>query len=173
MPSIEDIENQSAQWFHLPDVPLVGVEHPYMISDIRRAIDTLGGPLKATKVKQFSLISLTSLLVGEASATVEAHLHFHPGDRNSRPVASFNTKTSNILLRISVPKRTGRKRRRGSEDPWQEASGASTPGKPLLSVPEDARRLVGCMQDHPDTYHIEPIATIAQTHRFRRKIKIE
>lgn len=100
---------------------------------------------------------------------VEAHLHFHPGDRNSKPVASFNTKTSNILLRITVPKRTGRKRKRGSEDPWQQAPRAPTPGQSLLSDPEDARRLVGCMQDHPDTYRVEPVGAIGQTHRFRRK----
>lgn len=55
MQSNKDAENQSAPWFHLPDVPLVGVEHPYMISNIGRAIESLGGPLKVTKVKPFSL----------------------------------------------------------------------------------------------------------------------
>ncbi|KAI4128311.1 MAG: hypothetical protein LQ338_002810 [Usnochroma carphineum] len=149
------MQNPSAPWFTLPRVPIVGIEHPYMISDIGKAVDTLGGPLK------------TSTLVGGASASIEADLHFHPGDRNSKPVASFNTKTSNILLKITVPKRTGLKRKRGSDDVWQESSQAPPPEQLLLSDPEDARRLVRSLRDNPDRYRIEPVASIAQTHRFR------
>ncbi|KAI4087518.1 MAG: hypothetical protein LQ344_006713 [Seirophora lacunosa] len=151
-----DVENQSAPWSTIPRVSIVGIEHPYMISDIGRAINTLGGSPK------------TSQLVGQASTSIEADLYFHPGDRNSKPVASFNTSTSNLLCRVTVPKRTGRKRKRGSDQPWQESSPSPQFERPLLSDPDDVQCLVASMQDNADRYRTELVGSIDQTHRFRR-----
>lgn len=49
------VEQCSAPWFNVPRVPVVGIEHPCLISDIGRAIDTLGGPEPTSKVISFFL----------------------------------------------------------------------------------------------------------------------
>ncbi|KAL8725775.1 MAG: hypothetical protein Q9166_007140 [cf. Caloplaca sp. 2 TL-2023] len=153
----EDAICRSAPWLSIPRVTVVGVEHPFLITNIVRAIDTLGGSQKVEK------------LVGDAAPTIEADLHLHPGDRNSKPIPSFNSNTNNVLLRITVPKRTGRKRKRGSDGEWQDDdSGVPSSQRRLLSDPEDARRLVRSMRGNPDRYNVEPVGSVKQTHRFRR-----
>ncbi|KAI4289200.1 MAG: hypothetical protein L6R35_001540 [Caloplaca aegaea] len=152
-PNVE-LDNQSAPWSIIPRVSVVGVEHPYLISDMGRAIDTLGGSLKTSQVKpSFSVSHLPVLLFLSLSEKL-------------RP--SFNTRTSNLLFRITVPKRTGRKRKRGSDEPWQESWQLPQFERPLLSDPEDAQRLVKSMRDNADRYYTEPVGSVDQTHRFRR-----
>ncbi|KAL8736624.1 MAG: hypothetical protein Q9181_002301 [Wetmoreana brouardii] len=152
----QDGEDRSAPWFNVPDVPLVSVEHPCLVSNTARAIETLGGARNMSK------------LTGETSASVEANLFLRPGDRFSRPVPSFNTKTSNLCLKVTVPKRTGRKRKRGSEGEWQKAVDIRSAKPRLLSEPQDARRLVRSLRDNIRTYRVQPLGSIGQTHRFRR-----
>ncbi|KAL8682684.1 MAG: hypothetical protein Q9186_001280 [Xanthomendoza sp. 1 TL-2023] len=152
-----DAANPSAPWYTIPPTLVVGVEHPCLITKIAKAIDTLGGPSTLEK------------LVGDKPAYVEANLHLHPGDRNAKPIASFNSKTNNVLLKITLPKRTGRKRKKGSDDAWQHVPEAHASKTILLSDPLDARHLCQSMQDNPNRYVVEPLGTIKQTHRFRRK----
>ncbi|KAL8669705.1 MAG: hypothetical protein Q9168_005716 [Polycauliona sp. 1 TL-2023] len=150
------IANRSAPWLTIPRVSVVGIEHPFLITNITKAVDSLG---KSSKVET---------LVGKDSTTIEADLHLRPGNRDSKPIASFNSKTNNVLLQITVPKRTGRKRKRGSGGGWEAFAEAPIANVPLLSDPRDARRLARSMRDNPDTYRVEPIGSIRQTHRFRR-----
>ncbi|KAL8784496.1 MAG: hypothetical protein Q9213_003933 [Squamulea squamosa] len=145
----------NAPWLTIPHGPIVGIEHPFLIADISKAVDTLGSSRQLEK------------LVGKTSAFAEVDLRLHPGDRNSKPIASFNSQTNNILLKITVPKRTGRKRKRGSDKEWQHNAEASGSGTRLLSDPQDARRLVRSMRDNPNRYEVDPIGAVKQTHRFR------
>ncbi|KAL8767550.1 MAG: hypothetical protein Q9209_005967 [Squamulea sp. 1 TL-2023] len=145
----------SAPWLTIPHVPIVGVEHPFLVTTILKAVDTLGSSSGLEK------------LVGKSSASAEADLRLHPGDRNSKPIASFNSQTNNILLKITVPKQTGRKRKRGSDEEWQHDAEAPVPGVRLLSDPQDTRRLVQSMRDNSDRYEVEPIGSVKQSHRFR------
>lgn len=69
-----------------------------------------------------------------------------------------------------MPKRTGRKRKRGSDQPWQESSPSPHFERPLLSDPDDAQRLIASMQANADRYRTELVGSIDQTHRFRRKV---
>ena len=77
----------------------------------------------------------------------------------------------NVLLRVTVPKRTGRKRKRGSNDPFEfqgdqrEISENDTERE--LSIPLTAEQLRRRLADNTDTYTTQPVATIKQTHRFR------
>lgn len=50
MPIKRDIANHSAPWLTIPRIPVVGVEHPFLITDINRAIDSLGGSSKIETV---------------------------------------------------------------------------------------------------------------------------
>lgn len=87
---------------------------------------------------------------------------------------STNVKTSNVLLKVTVPKRTGRKRKRGSSEPFCEYPNATEDAALLADqLPEsslkrnDASSLLRCIKDNPETYNIEAIGEIDRTHRFR------
>ncbi|KAL8689807.1 MAG: hypothetical protein Q9218_004601 [Villophora microphyllina] len=148
--------SRSAPAYNLPGVPIVAVEHPCLISNFPRAIESLGGSQFLPK------------LVDESSPFAEARLFLCPEDPVARPIDSFNTKTSNVLLKITVPKRTGRKRKRESGGEWQEWVSGSSSQRRLLSDPQDARRLFQSLRDNPDRYQIQPVGMIVHTHRFRR-----
>ncbi|KAI4255021.1 MAG: hypothetical protein LQ352_002766 [Teloschistes flavicans] len=154
----DDVRSRSAPWFNLPDVPIVAVEHPCLISNFPRAVESLGGSDSLPK------------LVDETSSFAEARLFLRPEDRTARPIESFNSKTSNVLLEITVPKWTGRKRKRGSGDEWQVDISNSSSERRLLSEPRDAQRLLHTLRDNPGRYHVQPLGMIGQTHRFRRKV---
>ncbi|EKG18906.1 Transcription factor IIIC subunit 5 [Macrophomina phaseolina MS6] len=71
-------------------------------------------------------------------------------------------KTQNLLLRVSVPKRTGRKRKRGSDGPWVEDPAA-------VEAPHtDPQVLLRSLRDNPDNYSIQPIGLAHENHRFRQ-----
>ncbi|KAL8838617.1 MAG: hypothetical protein Q9170_002063 [Blastenia crenularia] len=152
----EGAQNRDAPWFKVPNVPVVGIEHPCLISNIGKAIDTLGGQ------------ELTSALIGETSVSIEAGLRLHPGNPNSKPIPSFNTKTKDVLLKITVPQRTGRKRKRGSNGVFSESTQVVSSKRSLLSDPDDAKLLFQSMREHSDKYQIKVVGKIQQTHRFRR-----
>lgn len=102
-------------------------------------------------------------------------LYLRHQDPMSTPILSHNSSTNNILLKFTVPKRTGRKRKRGSQDPYS--------GDPVPSIAEEhggppsnlrshsrldnPRELQRTLQDNPDNYKVEAIAEIDRTHRFR------
>ncbi|KAL8851997.1 MAG: hypothetical protein Q9221_003102 [Calogaya cf. arnoldii] len=170
----QDNPTRSAPWLTLPPVSIVGIEHPFLVTDITKAVATLGGSRKVEKVQYlhallFPFASSKRLqLMGKDSTGIEADLHLRPGDRDSKPIASFNSKTNNVLLKITVPKRTGRKRKRGSDGEWQRDVETTASIARFLSDPQDARRLVRSMQDNCNRYKVEPIGSVKQTHRFRR-----
>lgn len=165
--------NRSAPWLNVPRVSIVGVEHPFLITDITKAVDSLGSSSKVEKVRVLVVFLFESTdclqLVGKDSAILEADLYLRPGNRDSKPIASFNSKTNNVLLKITVPKRTGRKRKRGSDGEWQADAEAPASSARLLSDPRDARRLARSMRDNSDRCQVEPIGSVRQTHRFRRR----
>lgn len=81
----------------------------------------------------------------------------------SRPLQSTSTATNNILLKVTVPKRTGRKRKRGSDEPF------SGPIPVAGSEPQrrDAREVVRTLRDNAGRYQVEPIGMVRRTHVFR------
>lgn len=84
----EKVDNQSAPWSIIPRVSIVGVEHPYLISDMGRAIDTLGGSVKTSQVKpSFSVSHLPVLLFLSLSEKLR---------RLSKPIYIFTRET--VLL---------------------------------------------------------------------------
>ena len=71
----------------------------------------------------------------------------------SKPLRSANVGTNNVLLRVTVPKRTGLKRRRCADDSDNEGADARVSGERAAPM--------------PDRYQVEAVGTIKQTHRFR------
>lgn len=84
----------------------------------------------------------------------------HPDDAMSRPLRSTSSAANNILLKVTVPKRTGRKRKRGSGDPF---SG------PAEELPQ--RRTAGdvlrSLRDNVGHYQVEPVGLVQRSHVFR------
>ncbi|MCJ1473516.1 tau 95 subunit of transcription factor TFIIIC [Lambiella insularis] len=154
-------------WCSVPSNSIISVEHPFIFQDVPKALATLGGHRMVEK------------LVREEHTGREAFLSLHPHDRMSKPVASINVSTNNVLLRLTVPKRTGRKRKRGStesysnmndmqearslfQDTANESSQYVSPRK-IKSV----KSLLRTLRDNVDKYTMRPMGLIEQTHRFR------
>lgn len=70
--------------------------------------------------------------------------------------------SNNVLLKVTVPRRTGRKRKRGSGEPFTGA------------VPEDehptrrtSKDLLRSLQDNASKYRLETVGRVERTHLFR------
>ena len=92
----------------------------------------------------------------------------------TKPLHSTNIKTSNVILKVTVPKRTGLKRKRGSSGPFYEVLDENEGSPPptvdsakIVPTTRDARDLLRCMKDNPESYTIEAVGDINRTHRFR------
>lgn len=82
----------------------------------------------------------------------------------------------NVVFKITVPKRTGRKRKRGSDEPWQDDDVIESM-QPVNSLPADNLRsraklddpkvLRRKLQDNADRYKAEAVGIIKHTHRYR------
>jgi len=91
----------------------------------------------------------------------------------SKPLLSTNVSTNNVVLKITVPKRTSLKRRKGSQGPFHEVfedsigSNAGTKRRKQGSVTKDTQYLIRTMRDNPASYQVRATGTIGRTHRFR------
>lgn len=88
-------------------------------------------------------------------------LYLRPNDPTCGVLESHVTPTSNVVLKITVPKRTDRKRKRGSHGPFVEAQNSDSP------IRLDARTVFRSLSDNIDKYQIEPIGVVNLTHRYR------
>lgn len=157
-----------APWYNVPRQSIVSVEHPFIIKDVDKGLATLGNESKLEEVScnhfQHIPIANVSQLVQEDGAT--ASLYLKPGDRMAKPLKSANVSTNNILFKVTVPKRTGLKRKRGA-DVFHEVADIGVLGERAAPLIQDAQHLLSSMRDNPKSYRIEAIGTVNQTHRFR------
>jgi hypothetical protein len=103
----------------------------------------------------------------------EAELFLRPDDPMSKSIPSRGIATNNVLLRITVPKRIGRKRKRGFSEPCQDTSGDGSHGDDNTAPPGSpthygaATYLLRSLRDNLQRYEIRPVGIIERTHRFR------
>jgi general transcription factor 3C polypeptide 5 (transcription factor C subunit 1) len=140
--------SKAAPWYHIPPKQAVGVEHPCLVQNVDKAVEMLGGD---QAIKTF---------LHEGHAGKPINLKFHPEDPFSQPIVSVNRQANDVLLKVVVPKRTGRKRKRGSDEPFAKDLNESPPKK-------SARYLLQSLQDNKSSYQIEPVASIPAVHVFR------
>ncbi len=136
-----------APHFPVPDVPIVSVEHPCVVRNLDKAIRMLGGDVEIAN----SLHHDNQRPLG---------LRFQSNDPTSREIVSFNQKTNSILLKVTVPKRTGRKRKRGSNDEFTEDPNT-------LSTRKDSSYLLQSMEDNSHRYEAEAVGSIHSKHIWR------
>jgi general transcription factor 3C polypeptide 5 (transcription factor C subunit 1) len=90
------------------------------------------------------------------------------------PILSRNAPTQNVLLKITVPRRTGRRRKHGSQEPFsgdivKEDTRSYTSHLRSQSRLDDPDELLKALKDNLGRYEVEAVATIDHTHRFRGK----
>jgi general transcription factor 3C polypeptide 5 (transcription factor C subunit 1) len=116
-----------------------------------------------TRVPFLTLVILQFVHTSGDDRPVEVYLR--PDDPMCKPILSESIKTENILLKITVPKRVGCKRKRDTLEP---SSGSRASGG-IRGTGGEARYLNRSMRDNVGKYQIEPVGTIDCTHRFRGK----
>lgn len=85
-----------------------------------------------------------------------------PRDPLAKKLVSSGIDSRNLLVKVTLPKRTGRKRKRGSTDPFTHPA-EEEPNNGSIAAPEFLQRL----KDNEGNYTIDPVGTINETHRFR------
>ena len=90
-----------------------------------------------------------------------------------KPIKSKIVPTNDIVLKITVPKRTGLKRRKGACGPYYEGIDdddcPTTSPEHQTSAPitRDTRYMLRSLRDNVKEYTVQPLGSIHQTHRFR------
>lgn len=97
-----------------------------------------------------------------------------PNDPFAKRLLSTPVTTNNLLLKVTVPKRTGRKRKRGTtgpflaEDDHVGASDASSAGRTNNNCVE-AADIYRTLQDNESKYQVAFAGVVYETQRFRGK----
>ncbi|EAW24377.1 transcription factor TFIIIC subunit TFC1 [Aspergillus fischeri NRRL 181] len=143
---------RTAPYYSIPARHIISVEHPAIIKDVDKAIETLQGNAGISKI------------LNPPKADTRAKLFLRPEDAMSRPLQSTSSASNNILLKVTVPKRTGRKRKKGSDEPFS--------GVPVTTVHEQpqrrsAKQLLRSLSDNVGKYKVEPVGMVNRTHVFR------
>jgi hypothetical protein len=91
-----------------------------------------------------------------------------PDDPFAKRLLSTPITTNNLLLKVTVPKRTGRKRKRGSSGPFlaekpSESEGDGAPTSPYV----DATAVFRSLRDNASKYTVTPVGIVDEAHRFR------
>lgn len=87
---------------------------------------------------------------------------------------SHYASSHNVVFKVTVPKRTGRKRKRGSDGPWegdieetgQKNASSKTDFRSKARL-DEARVVRRKLQDNIDRYQAEVVGVIKHTHRYR------
>lgn len=120
-------------------------------------------------------------ILNPAKADTPAHLMLRPEDAMARPLQSISSPSNNVLLKVTVPKRTGRKRKRGSDEPFtgpmmssdSDADADADADVDAETEPlqrRSARDLMRSLQDNASNYQIEAVGRVERTHVFRGKL---
>ncbi|KAF2269495.1 transcription factor tfiiic complex a box associated subunit sfc1 [Lojkania enalia] len=154
------------------------VEHPCIVKNVDKGIASLGGEFKLSKAlrcRQTSKQPSTQPTTGEDSEDADVQgpisVSLRPDDPFAKRLVSRPVTTNNLLLKVTVPKRTGRRRKRGSDGPFlhedchsTNPSGTSTSN----NVYAKASTVFQSLKDNVDNYQITPLGIIDETHRFRK-----
>ncbi|KAI5284559.1 tau 95 subunit of transcription factor TFIIIC, partial [Ascosphaera aggregata] len=146
-----------APWFSIPSRSLITVEHPCIVKDVDRALETLDTSTVGNDIAHALNYQRTD------NANSALHLLLNPDDKMSRSVASTCAPTNNVLLKVTVPKMTGRRRKRGSDGSFEEYRETLR----AKSRRMDAKSLLRSLQDNVGEYNVEAIGRVDRSHVFR------
>jgi general transcription factor 3C polypeptide 5 (transcription factor C subunit 1) len=94
-----------------------------------------------------------------------------PDDPFAKRLLSAPVTTNNLLLKVTVPKPTGRKRKRGSTGPFLAGDESRAAGGHISDAKTNthvkAAHVYRSLQDNAARYEVVPAGIINETHRFR------
>jgi general transcription factor 3C polypeptide 5 (transcription factor C subunit 1) len=100
-----------------------------------------------------------------------------PDDPFAKRLLSTPVRTNNLLFKVTVPKRTGRKRKRGTSGPFLTEDEIASHGNPVANGSTlnnktyvDARTIYRSLQDNASTYKVALAGVVDETHRFRSEL---
>ena len=91
-----------------------------------------------------------------------AGVSLRPNDPVAKKLPSTAISTQNVLIKLTVPKRTGRKRKRGSDETFDVPLDEGINDHSNITAQDLLRRL----RDNEGNYDIQPVGIIKDTHRF-------
>ncbi|KAL2177890.1 RNA polymerase III transcription factor IIIC subunit-domain-containing protein [Thermothelomyces heterothallicus CBS 202.75] len=156
-------DGDTAPIYTIPPRRLGALEHPMIIKNLDKGIKTFG------QNNAFRAI------LDSASPQISVPLYLRYDNPTARPLTSHNALTHNVVLKVTVPKRTGRKRKRGTNGPWEWEVEQPSAEDPALVSPEvlsrdrlDTPRVIRRkLQDNVGKYTVEPVGVVNNTHRYR------
>ncbi|KAI3334973.1 RNA polymerase III transcription factor IIIC subunit-domain-containing protein [Ustulina deusta] len=163
-PNVPDtVAPMSAPTFEVPKRKIVAVDHPCIVLNLENGLRSFGSKPNFQK------------LVDELQEPQALPLWFRPDNPASKPILSHHAATNNILLKITVPRRTGRKRKRGSNEPFSgepDTPDPTTVSSQVSTVSSVARQdrpktILRRLQDNPDQYQTEAVGMVRDSHRYR------
>ncbi|KAJ3482169.1 hypothetical protein NLG97_g7639 [Lecanicillium saksenae] len=152
-----DGTTQTAPTYTIPNKEIAAVEIPAVVQNIDRAVNAFG-----------RMPSFEHLLDPQRNSIP---LYLNPESPFCNPIMSHNSASHNVVLKIMVPKRTGRKRKRGSSGPWEgdqdirDADQASSVCS--IARQDEPKILKRKLQDNVGRYKVDAVGIINHTHRFR------
>ncbi|GAO16963.1 uncharacterized protein UV8b_06668 [Ustilaginoidea virens] len=151
---------QGAPRFRIPARELTAVEIPAVVENLDRA------------VRAFGRVPTLAHVLDPTRTSIPIYLH--PESPFCKPLMSHNAASHNVVLQVTVPRRTGRRRKRGTHGPWEgdiddaDMSTSSNAGQvrsvARLDEPKVLRRK---LQDNVGKYQVDAVGVIKLTHRFR------
>ncbi|KAH7396311.1 RNA polymerase III transcription factor IIIC subunit-domain-containing protein [Pyrenochaeta sp. MPI-SDFR-AT-0127] len=167
-------EDQHAPWLPVPSRAISVVEHPCIIKNVDKGIASLGGPVRLSKGLRTRLETTTNA-DGDDELKKLISVSLRPDDPFAKRLLSTPVRTNNLLLKVTVPKRTGRKRKRGSLTPFlaenelrscdNAVPDQSTP--PSKSSYVAATTIFRSIQDNASAYKVSVAGVVDESHRFR------
>ncbi|CAJ0552116.1 Ff.00g060950.m01.CDS01 [Fusarium sp. VM40] len=157
----EPINTDSASRYTVPTRIVGAVEIPAVVENVDRAVKAFGRVPNLQHVMDAGRNSIPFYLT--------------PENPFCKPIMSHNARSHDVVLKVTVPKRTGRKRKRGTNGPWEgdvEVTGAEdqppmNEGVASYARLDDPKVLRRKLEDNVDDYHVEAVGIIRNTHRFR------
>ncbi|KAH6638922.1 transcription factor tfiiic complex a box associated subunit sfc1 [Boeremia exigua] len=151
-----------APWLPIPSRAVSAIEHPCIIKNVDKGITSLGGPVKLSKGLRSRLETNTNP-DGDDDLKKLISVSLRPNDPFAKRLLSTPVTTNNLLLKVTVPRRTGRKRKRGTTGPFLPEDGPEGASSTYMEASDVYRTL----QDNASTYQVALAGIVDETHRFR------
>lgn len=146
----------------VPDVQLVSIEHPCIVRNVDAGFKSLGGEQQVKHILEPGSDQDARPRKAQRRVTTGAivGVSLHPHDPLAKKLESTPNSTHGVLVKVTLPKWTGRKRKRGSEDAFLPS--ASPRSGHEIMAPDVIRRLL----DNAGNHSVEAVGSIETSHRF-------
>lgn len=136
----------------VPWVNVINLEHPGVVQNVDKAIQSLGGE------------SRLATFLNDPPQHQVISCKLRPEDSFRPGIPHSTVEVSDVVIRVELPRRTGRKRKRGSQDPFIDHQSPVTKAED----PSSSQYLLRSLRDCEGMYRTEAVGIVDESHRFRR-----